>query len=239
MISKDIATTIDGIYKAEMSVAGLPQNSGYQISFQEFNAMRPQIESLIGKSGLAVNLQNLNNAQELINNNIPVTEKTLKYKAMLDTLNLAGLSDADGQSRVLDKIADQMAIGGEASDTPLTNDPSIWENVKSAIVTLADASYDDIMNVISSGKAFTISSLKVVMECRQHYIRQTAGYVYRSGVNVSTEPAGYIYRSAEYICRPAGYVGTESADSIYGPARDVWTEQLCSDGQLWCISVQS
>ena len=82
---------------------------------------------------------------------------------MLDTLNLAGLSDADGQSRVLDKIADQMAIGGEASDTPLTNDPSIWENVKSAIVTLADASYDDIMNVISSGKAFTISSLKVVI----------------------------------------------------------------------------
>ena len=126
--------------------------------------MRPQIESLIGKSGLAVNLQNLNNAQELINNNIPVTEKTLKYKAMLDTLNLAGLSDADGQSRVLDKIADQMAIGGEASDTPLTDDPSIWENVKSAIVTLADASYDDIMNVISSGKAFTISSLKVVMQ---------------------------------------------------------------------------
>ena len=164
MISNDIAPTIDGIYKAEMSVAGLPQNSGYQISFQEFNAMRPQIESLIGKSGLAVNLQNLNNAQELINNNIPVTEKTLKYKAMLDTLNLAGLSDADGQSRVLDKIADQMAIGGEASDTPLTNDPSIWENVKSAIVTLADASYDDIMNVISSGKAFTISSLKVVMQ---------------------------------------------------------------------------
>lgn len=152
MISNDIAPTIDGIYKAEMSVAGLPQNSGYQISFQEFNAMRPQIESLIGKSGLAVNLKNLNNAQELINNNIPVTEKTLKYKAMLDTLNLAGLSDADGQSRVLDKIADQMAIGGEASDTPLTNDPSIWENVKSAIVTLADASYDDIMNVISSGK---------------------------------------------------------------------------------------
>ena len=52
MISNDIAPTIDGIYKAEMSVAGLPQNSGYQISFQEFNAMRPQIESLIGKSGL-------------------------------------------------------------------------------------------------------------------------------------------------------------------------------------------
>lgn len=80
MISNDIAPTIDGIYKAEMSVAGLPQNSGYQISFQEFNAMRPQIESLIGKSGLAVNLQNLNNAQELINNNIPVTEKRLNIR---------------------------------------------------------------------------------------------------------------------------------------------------------------
>lgn len=164
MIANDIAPTIDGIYKAEMSVVGLPQSTGYQISFQEFNAMRPQIETLIGKSGLAVNLQNLNNAQELINNNIPVTEKTLKYKAMLDSLNLNDLGSADGQSRVLDKIADQMAIGGNASDTPLTNDPSIWENVKSAIVTLADASYDDIVNVISSGKAFTISSLKVVMQ---------------------------------------------------------------------------
>ena len=171
---------------------------------------------------------------------------------MLDTLNLAGLSDADGQSRVLDKIADQMAIGGEASDTPLTNDPSIWENVKSAIVTLADASYDDIMNVISSGKAFTISSLKVVMQVGWSADSTTPGSqqgmytdqalmsaqnqqgMYTGQALMSAqEPAGYIYR-------PAGYVGTESADSIYGPVvRDVWTEQLCSDGELWCISVQS
>ena len=49
MIANDIAPTIDGIYKAEMSVAGMPQSSGYEISFQEFNAMRPQIESLITK----------------------------------------------------------------------------------------------------------------------------------------------------------------------------------------------
>ena len=164
MIANDIAPTIDGIYKAEMSVAGMPQSSGYEISFQEFNAMRPQIESLITKSGLTVNLQNLNNAQDLINNNIPVTEKTLKFKSMLDSLKVDDLGTQEGQSRVLDKIADQMAIGGDAYDTPLTNDPSIWENVKSAIVTLADASYDDIVNVISSGKAFTISSLKVVMQ---------------------------------------------------------------------------
>ena len=47
MIANDIAPTIDGIYKAEMSVAGMLQSSGYEISFQEFNAMRPQIESLI------------------------------------------------------------------------------------------------------------------------------------------------------------------------------------------------
>lgn len=164
MITNDIAPTIDGIYKAQMSVAGMPQNSGYEITFQEFNAMRPQIESLINKSGLTVNLKNLNNAQDLINNNIPVTEKTLKYKAMLDSLNINDLGTPEGQSRVLDKIADQMAIGEDASQTPLTNDPSIWENVKSAIVTLADASYNDIVNVISSGKAFTISSLKVVMQ---------------------------------------------------------------------------
>ncbi len=164
MIANDIAPTIDGIYKAEMSVAGMPQSSGYEISFQEFNAMRPQIESLITKSGLTVNLQNLNNAQDLINNNIPVTEKTLKFKSMLDSLKVDELGTQEGQSRVLDKIADQMVIGGDAYDTPLTNDPSIWENVKSAIVTLADASYDDIVNVISSGKAFTISSLKVVMQ---------------------------------------------------------------------------
>lgn len=45
---------------------------------RNFNAMRPQIESLMNKAGLEVNLRNLNNAQDLINNNIPVTEKTFK-----------------------------------------------------------------------------------------------------------------------------------------------------------------
>lgn len=39
-----------------------PANSGYEISFKEFNAMRPQIESLMNKAGLEVNLRNLNNA---------------------------------------------------------------------------------------------------------------------------------------------------------------------------------
>ena len=70
----------------------------------------------------------------------------------------------DGQDSVLSKIADQLAIGEDPKDTPLTNDPSIWDNVKNAIVTLANASYDDIVNVVSSGKAFTIASLKVVMQ---------------------------------------------------------------------------
>ena len=164
MIANDIAPTIDGIYKAENAVSTRPANSGYEISFKEFNAMRPQIESLMNKAGLEVNLRNLNNAQDLINNNIPVTEKTLKYKAVLDGLNLNGLDTQDGQDSVLSKIADQLAIGEDPKDTPLTNDPSIWDNVKNAIVTLANASYDDIVNVVSSGKAFTISSLKVVMQ---------------------------------------------------------------------------
>ena len=164
MIANDIAPTIDGIYKAENAVSTRPANSGYEISFKEFNAMRPQIESLMNKAGLEVNLRNLNNAQDLINNNIPVTEKTLKYKAVLDGLNLNGLDTQDGQDSVLSKIADQLAIGEDPKDTPLTNDPSIWDNVKNAIVTLANASYDDIVNVVSSGKAFTIASLKVVMQ---------------------------------------------------------------------------
>ena len=164
MIANDIAPTIDGIYKAENAVSTRPANSGYEISFKEFNAMRPQIESLMNKAGLEVNLRNLNNAQDLINNNIPVTEKTLKYKAILDGLNLNGLDTQDGQDSVLSKIADQLAIGEDPKDTPLTNDPSIWDNVKNAIVTLANASYDDIVNVVSSGKAFTIASLKVVMQ---------------------------------------------------------------------------
>jgi len=164
MIANDIAPTIDGIYKAENAVSTRPANSGYEISFKEFNAMRPQTESLMNKAGLEVNLRNLNNAQDLINNNIPVTEKTLKYKAILDGLNLNGLDTQAGQDSVLSKIADQLAIGEDPKDTPLTNDPSIWDNVKNAIVTLANASYDDIVNVVSSGKAFTIASLKVVMQ---------------------------------------------------------------------------
>ena len=124
MIANDIAPTIDGIYKAENAVSTRPANSGYEISFKEFNAMRPQIESLMNKAGLEVNLRNLNNAQDLINNNIPVTEKTLKYKAILDGLNLNGLDTQAGQDSVLSKIADQLAIGEDPKDTPLTNDPS-------------------------------------------------------------------------------------------------------------------
>ena len=164
MIANDIEPTIEGIYKAEGSVSDLSKAGGYQITYKEFEDMRTQIEAVVKKAGLEVDAESLNNAKGLINNNLPVTEKNLKYKAMLDSLELNDLGGEEGQSRVLDKIADQMAIGEAAAKTPLTNDSSIWENVKSAIVTIAQASYDDIVNVISSGRSFTIASLKMVMQ---------------------------------------------------------------------------
>ncbi len=217
MIANDIAPTIDGIYKAENAVSTRPANSGYEISFKEFNAMRPQIESLINKAGLEVNLRNLNNAQDLINNNIPVTEKTLKYKAVLDSLNLKGLDTQEGQDNVLSKIADQLAIGDEPKDTPLTSDPSIWDNVKNAIVTLANASYDDIVNVVSSGKTFTIDSLRIVMqvgwsesaESQQYYVQDT-GYnqgVYNNQIDES-------YAGNQAYQQPYGYNAQKAYNTL-------------------------
>ena len=169
MVANNVEPTIAGIYQAQaasrsglaVSLAG-GRNSGTGISDADFEALKPGIGKIIADAGLEVNDKNYDNARAFIDNQIPVTEQTLRYKAQLDSLDMGSLQD--NMDYVLDKILDNMKLGGKAWQTSLVESPV--DDIITALDTLDKAEYSDVASVIAKGNTFTIASLKLEIDAR-------------------------------------------------------------------------
>ncbi|MGN0320291.1 MAG: DUF6240 domain-containing protein, partial [Lachnospira sp.] len=165
MVANNVEPTIAGIYQAQAaSRSGLAggRNSGTGISDADFEALKPGIGKILADAGLEVNDKNYDNARAFIDNQIPVTEQTLRYKAQLDSLDMGSLQD--NMDYVLDKILDNMKLGGKAWQTSLVGSPA--DDIITALDTLDKAEYSDVASVIAKGNTFTIASLKLEIDAR-------------------------------------------------------------------------
>lgn len=169
MVANNVEPTIAGIYQAQaasrsglaVSLAG-GRNSGTGISDADFEALKPGIGKILADAGLEVNDKNYDNARAFIDNQIPVTEQTLRYKAQLDSMDMGSLQD--NMDYVLDKILDNMKLGGKAWQTSLVESPV--DDIITALDTLDKAEYSDVASVIAKGNTFTIASLKLEIDAR-------------------------------------------------------------------------
>ncbi len=147
--------------------------SGNAISDADFEALRPGIEKVIAQAGLEVSDKTLGDARAFIDAQIPVTAEKLGYKAQLDTIDIEGLqTDADG---MLNKILDNMRLGGKAENTLLAGSPA--DDIRTALDTINRAEYQDVANVVSKGATFTIASLKLELDARSFSIEYSAATV--------------------------------------------------------------
>lgn len=137
--------TIENIYNAQHKSA--KQEGEYKaLSEDEWNDLKPQAAKIIAKAGLEVNEQNLNNAKSFMEQDIPVTEDNLRYKAALDALDMNVfkniIRNAFGEDAAIDNgIADQR------TQTPQTarRTPEAQE--------AADKALDAMASAISEGKS--------------------------------------------------------------------------------------
>ena len=65
---------------------------------------------------------------------------------------------------MLNKILDDMKLGGKAENTLVTGSPI--DDIRTALDTINRAEYSDVANVVSKGETFTIASLKLEMDAR-------------------------------------------------------------------------
>ena len=180
MVANGIEPSIAGIYQAQAATSSSISADGVTIgrcvnaiSDADFEALRPGIEKIIASSGLEVNDNILADARAFIDAQIPVTKENLEYKAQLDAIDIEKIqADPD---EMLNKILDNMKLGGKAENTLVTGLPI--DDIRTALDTINRAEYSDVANVVSKGETFTIASLKLEMEARSFRIEYSAASV--------------------------------------------------------------
>lgn len=180
MVANGIEPSIAGIYQAQAATSSSISADGVTIgrcvnaiSDADFEALRPGIEKIIASSGLEVNDNTLADARAFIDAQIPVTKENLEYKAQLDSIDI-DMIQADSEE-LLNKIFDNMKLGGKAENTLVTGSPV--DDIRAALDTINRAEYSDVANVVSKGETFTIASLKLEMDARSFRIEYSAASV--------------------------------------------------------------
>ena len=180
MVANDIEPSIAGIYQAQASTSSSISADGVTIgryanaiSDADFEALRPGIEKIIASAGLEVNDKTLADARVFIDAQIPVTKENLEYKAQLDAIDIEKIqADSD---EMLNKILDNMKLGGKAENTLVTGSPI--DDIRTALDTINRAEYADAANLVSKGETFTIASLKLEIDARSFSIEYSAASV--------------------------------------------------------------
>ena len=180
MAANGIEPSIAGIYQAQAAASSSISADGVTIgrcadaiSDVDFEALRPGIEKIIASAGLEVNDKTLADARAFIDAQIPVTKENLEYKAQLDAIDIEKIqADPD---EMLNKILDNMKLGGKAENTLVTGSPI--DDIRTALDTINRAEYSDVANVVSKGETFTIASLKLEMDARSFRIEYSAASV--------------------------------------------------------------
>lgn len=180
MAANGIEPSIAGIYQAQAAASSSISADGVTIgrcadaiSDADFEALRPGIEKIIASAGLEVNDKTLADARAFIDAQIPVTKENLEYKAQLDSIDI-DMIQADSEE-LLNKIFDNMKLGGKAENTLVTGSPV--DDIRTALDTINRAEYSDVANVVSKGETFTIASLKLEMDARSFRIEYSAATV--------------------------------------------------------------
>lgn len=173
MVANGIEPSIAGIYQAQAATSSSISSDGVTItksanaiSDADFEALRPGIEKIIASAGLEVNDKTLADARAFIDTQIPVTKENLEYKAQLDAIDIEKIQ-ADTEE-MLNKIFDNMKLGGKAENTLITGSPV--DDIKTALDTINRAEYSDVAYVISKGETFTIANLKLEIDARSFSI---------------------------------------------------------------------
>ncbi len=145
LIKNNLEPTIENIYKAQYS-GSFSQNKG--ISDQVFENLQEQINEIIENSGLEVNGENLRSAKWLLNNGLPVTDKTLwTYR------ELNQLKDNTEEETILNKAVEAYTSGKAPESASLGTADTV--RAGQAISTFWSISEEAITEVVKNSKLET------------------------------------------------------------------------------------
>ena len=157
LITQDAEPTIENIYKAYYSGSSKRAEQTQPLSEEAWAELNTQVQSVIGAAGYEVNQENMKDARWLIENKLPLTEKTFTYKKELEQLK----TNTD-QGVILDRIMDGMKQGTVPMEVSLAEDDA--GRLQKVIQKVNSISDDAVAYAVTSNSELTLQRLTTIQE---------------------------------------------------------------------------
>lgn len=167
-IRKDLELTIENVYMAQHSgayegAAGYyGDGSGYYAKAaqaMEMENLRPQIERLLAREGLAADEKTIAQAQWLVEKQLPVTKENLLKLQQLESMKRYE-DDAVSRQAVLENVIEAILNGKRPAQAMAGEAASVVLRSEHALSVLANATEEQVEQVVSSGQELTIEALE-------------------------------------------------------------------------------
>ncbi len=164
LIAQGENITIDNLYLAQHQMSESATKNVNPVSDADFEALRPQIEQVLGQAQLPADAQHFNTARMFMEQDIPVTAKNLAIKDALDSYQLPDVTVEEERSALVDQIIAHMTTGENAGSTPILGELDVITQVADSLDVLERATYQDVARLADTGEVFTIGTLKAAMQ---------------------------------------------------------------------------
>lgn len=167
MLENNMEPTVMNFYRAEYSSSGAVKQREqayytdalpgyYAKKSQDFNwkAIEGQMEKIITQSGLSVTEETMEGAKWMVENGIPLTEKTISSYMQLKEITLP-----PKEEELLQNIINSMKEGKRPAQVLLTGSEDHLEQAVAIQEKLNSVSEDALKNVVFAGKELSIENL--------------------------------------------------------------------------------
>ncbi len=157
ILENNLKPTLNNVYKAlhtSKSISGAGVN---QLSNEQWQQLKPQVESFFEKNGFENNSGNVENAKWIISNNVPLNVDNF---TKLDELNQVDFSDEQFMSTLEENIGKAVSMGNEPMDVLVTGKDFDETTIKEAVETVQSAMDSDVDYILKNNRKLNIKNLK-------------------------------------------------------------------------------
>ncbi len=159
LLTNDMNLSIDNVYKAEYSTSGAKSEKYQELTDEEWQELKPQIEKMLDESGLKINDKNVDNAKWLVEEKIPVTSENLYKLNQIDKIN-SNMQTEISNGEWLTNIVSDMSFGLAAGSTSADYYSTISADSAEAVEIINNGTPEQITTLVTDGKEVTLLNMK-------------------------------------------------------------------------------
>lgn len=156
ILDNQLPLSIETLYLSEYTESG-SGTSGIKVSLTEeqWDSLRPQIESLFEKAGIHISQEKLTDARWMIEHRIPVTIENMQKLSVMKQYQNNRTTD-----EWIDSIVATLAYGGNGMDTLVVGSDTIEDAAEEFVTVINDVTNEELAQIIEKNNILNMNHFK-------------------------------------------------------------------------------